>query len=229
MANWGITTAIKVDGTPTALASEPCTKVTANTVYQITNTAKRVLDPTFNVVVERDIDGVSGFDAVDPNEYALNWFFGKVTFNDEQNPAAVIRIQSGQYIPTLAAAECIEVSCAFERAKLDKTVFHPTDKHRKYMLGKSDMTGKVNGLDTTLTDLDSGGGTVILFERWKAGDRTLLEVTWPDGLILRAWVVLDAEQVQAAEDGLVTSEVNFTCTGFTTDDGQRISYGWSDL
>jgi hypothetical protein len=79
-------TTVKIGGTPTSFSNEACTKVTANTVYQITDATKRVLDPNTALTVEVDADGGwrRGVRDRSASTYTVDYMFGKVTFTADQ-------------------------------------------------------------------------------------------------------------------------------------------------
>lgn len=107
---------VKIGGTPTAFTDEAVTATTANKVYQITNTAKRIWSPTATITVK---DGGVAVDA-DADPYVINRLTGKVTFT--ATTARVITI-SGTYMPMSTIAKSHSVTYEKGNEVLDDTTF----------------------------------------------------------------------------------------------------------
>lgn len=93
----GYVATLKMTGTSTSMTSEACALVSGKT-YQITNTAKRVIDPAVAVVVR---DGVTDVTA---NVISIDYLFGKVTFSAGYTVVGAITIFSGNYLPLATVA-----------------------------------------------------------------------------------------------------------------------------
>src|SRR3954452_186344 len=89
---------IKVSGVGVAFVGEATTKVTANTVYQITNATKRGWDRAAAITVKKD--GVAQAAAL----YTLNRLTDTVTFLADIGGAPVVTLD-GTYLPLSNAAE----------------------------------------------------------------------------------------------------------------------------
>jgi hypothetical protein len=202
----GWPTVIKVGGTSSALANEATTKRVANTVYQITNASRRVLDP--QVAVSVDVDGI-----VSPaSAYTIDYMFGKVTFAAEQTAGAVVRVVSGAYMSPLTLAEAKECTISLARDIQESTVF----------------TG--DGYKTRLTTLKSASGSLAVmsvlhvtpantgqpdsFIDWlNLGAAFLMEVNFGGtGNIFRAWVLLEKADEKIPVDGLYEGSVGWQST-----------------
>lgn len=106
MAIHGRKALVKVSGAGVAFLDEATTKVTANTVYQITDAAKRVWDRSATITVEVDADGAGagGFVVAAASTYTVNRLTGTITFNADQGVDAIVRVD-GTYLPLSTAAE----------------------------------------------------------------------------------------------------------------------------
>lgn len=80
-------------GTPTTFSAEATTNTSGKT-YQITNAAKRVLDPATAVVVKDNGVAVPAADIA-----SLNYLNGSVTFTSGYTPTTPITFDSGKYVP----------------------------------------------------------------------------------------------------------------------------------
>jgi len=91
-------------GVPTTLTDEATTQVGTSKTYQITNAAKRVLDPATAIVVKENGAASSAANIVN-----VNALTGEVTFIAAHSPAAPVTL-SGKYVPVAAVASVAEVS-----------------------------------------------------------------------------------------------------------------------
>lgn len=219
-------TTLKLGGTPTAFSNEATTKVTANTVYQVTDAAKRILDYATNVVVEVDPDGVSGYSPADPADYVVDFMFGKVTFAADQGASALVRV-SGAYIPPLDIAGAKACSVRDEGALADTSKFG--DSWRTRMQTLQDVSGTVTSIEPLPVDHDPGAGTKRLLALMRAGTPMLLEYR-PGGVgdYFRAWVLLESADAKSGGlDGLLEGEVAWkgTVPGSTNQTEGALS-GW---
>lgn len=197
----GSATTVKVSGTAVATTGEAVTDL-GDDVYQVTNTAKRIIDPDTAVVV---YDGVTELDEAD---YEVDYLFGKVTLADA--PAGVVTADFS-YLPMLEWAEAKGADWTRSRTLLDVTVFHATHKHRKRIAGLKDLKGSIRSLASLVEDLDSGVEDEQSLQGFHAaGTPKLLEVR-PGGTgdFFRAWILLSSAAESAVNDGLVEASVEF--------------------
>ncbi len=210
MATAGFNTTLKVGGTSTAFTGEATTNTTGN-IYQITNTAKRVLDPTVAIVV---YDGVT---PVVPT--AIDYLFGKVTL--PAPPAGLVTID-GSYIPLLSVVQGKMASVDTTIDALDASVFGSRD--RVFVAGLRTATAEIETLDTLATDLDSGGGTWT----WNGkanGTAILVQVDWEGtgANLTRFWSFLTATSVQSAVDQLVAGNLSLQSAPIRAVDGSLVT------
>lgn len=91
-----------VSGTGTTMTGEAVTSLGSG-VYQITNTAKRAIDPNSTLTV---LDGVS---TVPPANYQVGWASGKITLTNGYTLGGTMTV-TGKYLTLSAAAQGTEWS-----------------------------------------------------------------------------------------------------------------------
>jgi hypothetical protein len=203
-------TTLKMGGTSTAFTQEATTKLTANTVYQITDSTKRIWDPAvaLNVEVDPDGGGASPFATVNPSLYTVDYMFGTVTFASDQGASAVCRV-SGNFIPTVAIIEAKETSLDDMNDLLETTVFGTSWKTR--IQGMSDASGEFMTLAKLKTDNDPGAGVKILRDLLRAGTPVLLEYKPGGGTdIWRGWIYEQSGTEKKTDKALLEGSVKFT-------------------
>lgn len=210
MATSSNSTTVKAGGTATAFTNEATTKLTANTVYQITDATKRVLDPDTAIVVEVDPDGggASPYAPVAVSTYTVDYMFGKITFTADQGASATVRIASGKYIPPLSVLSGTDFELDDGCSLIESTVFGGTYKSR--IKGLDDVSGSFTTLELLTTDLDPGAGTTKLRTAMRAGTKLLLEYQ-PGGAATywRAWVLLSDGSEKASLDARLEGTLKF--------------------
>jgi hypothetical protein len=195
----GYDTTLKVGGSSTTLTNAACTKITANTVYRITNASQRVLDPDVAVVVESDplANGTWGVIAA-----TVDYFTGTVTVA-AQLVTALVRV-SGAYIPlyTIAFARSSDFNLTVD--ELDVTVYG--DEWREFIMGmvRGELSFEV--VSDAEDDLDGGGRTLQAIMDTR--DTTFIEFQpGGQGRYFRFWAFLRSVARQAPVDGLLTSSL----------------------
>lgn len=218
MASAGFLCTLKQTGAAVSMTGEATTNTTGNT-YQITNTAKRIIDPDTAVTV---YDGVT---PIADTSVTVDYLFGKVTLSSPPGGAVTI---DASYLPTFSVAEPRSFELSFERDLLDSTVMDSSTSVRSRIAGLKDMNGSIGSLDNLLTDIDSGGGTVKPQSDWAAGTRRVLEVTFPSGEIFRGFVRFESPKQAARFDGLLESTLSFKASAATgMDQTEGSSFGFS--
>jgi hypothetical protein len=147
MARASYLNVIKTAGTSTALANEAMSKVTANTVYQITDATKRVLDRSVVPVVEVDADGAGAGDwaVADAATYTVDYLFGKVTFLADQGADALVRLASGSYLPMVERTGFNSYQLTLGGDVQDKSTFENNDGEKRRGYGLHDVTAQLSG------------------------------------------------------------------------------------
>lgn len=218
MASAAFTCAIKQTGTAVAMTGEATTNTTGNT-YQVTNTAKRILDPSTAITV---YDGVT---PIADTSVTVDYLFGKVTLSSPPGGAVTI---DGAYLPSYSVAEAKAFELSFSKDVFESTVMAATTTSKTRTAGLKDVSGSITQLDNLLTDLDSGGTTIVPFTDFTAGTTRVLEVTFPSGTIFRAFVTFSGVAEKTSVDALLESTLSFEGNAVTgTDQTEGSSFGFS--
>lgn len=214
MASAGYAAAVKVSGTSTSFTGEATTGL-GDDVYQITDETKRVLDPTVAVVVKDD--GV----AIPAADVTVDHLFGRVTL---ANPPSGVVTVDGSYLPMLTVATAREASVSCSREIHDNTRFGAPGAARTKQYGLKDFSGSIGVLEDTLTDHDSGAGTLTLEGVLTSGAAKLIEFRpAATGAFFRGWAVFESEDVALAVDDLVNATINFTGAAQS-----GVAFGWGE-
>lgn len=210
-------TTVKIPGTSTAVVDEACTANTT-TEFQITNTAKRVLDPTVAVTVKAN--GVTQA----ASAYTLDPLFGKVTFGSP--PTAPVTI-SANYLPMLTVAEAKEVSVSVSADMGDATTFDSSGSKQRLATLK-DFSGSLGVLSSLFADHDPGAGTQQFTALFDGATPVLIEVRpGGSGNYFRGWAVLEKLEMKAAVAGLVEGTINFQgAARAIAGETEGVSFGW---
>jgi hypothetical protein len=221
---------VKITGTSTAFSNEACTDLGDDTNFQITDTAKRVWDPTVALVVEVDDGG--GYAVIPATDYTVDPLFGIVTFNTPLGAGDVVRVD-GSYLPLLTVASAKSATIACTRDMLDGTTFDSAGQREK-VPGLAMASGSLAGLWLATEDLDSGGGTRSLFAVLTEGTRVVLEINPAAVLAFRAFVHFPDLSESASADGLIEGTLAWESTADTaevigTPTNGNMSFAFSDM
>lgn len=166
VASWGSTLKV-AGGTSTVITNEACSLVVAGT-YQITNTARRILDPAVAIVVKDT--GVT----VAATFYTLDLLFGKVTFSG-YSPTGAVTI-TGAYFTVAAVAEVRSFAINMKADLADNTTFDSAGVRSKLPTLR-DFTCDFEYLSSPVTDLDAGTAGTQTLQSWReAGTAKLIEI-----------------------------------------------------
>jgi hypothetical protein len=201
---------VQLTGAAVAFVGEACTTVTANTIYQITNAAKRVWDRALPITVKKD--GVTQAAAL----YILDRLNGKVTFLADIGGGHVITLD-GSYLPLSTAAEAKTYGYAITADQLDSTSYD-----------SANASGGFKRKDLALLDASGTLGRWRSVDRYFEnaliqGDPVVIEL-WADrgtAFDLRVWANLNRQQIQSACAGLIDETVEWK--GDPDVDGRVIS------
>jgi len=213
----GFLAVIKTSGTSTAMVAEATTDVGgAHTTYQITDTAKRVLDPATAVVVDKD--GVPAAAA----DYTLDYFTGTVTFAVALGAGVVVTFDAS-YLPLLEVATARDVSLSLARERLDKTAYQ-TSQYRQFTLGVGTCEGSLELLEFGEVDHDPGAGVVKFTTLIDGTTPVLLEIApATTGNRLRCWALLTAAGRKSPHDDLTSLSLSFAAAG----NAPAAPYSWA--
>lgn len=194
---------VKVSGAATAFTAEAFTSLGDNKTYQITNTAKRVWDPTITIVIK-----VGGSPTVE--SYTINRLTGTVTFATVDAGRGAVTAD-GSYLPMSMALEAKEFYYTIT-AKNDPDNSFGDDYVTRVQTTK-DITGTLGRwrIDQYFRDALIAGSTIaIQFFADSSGAADLV-----------CWALLKMTGVQAAQNGLQEEPIAFD--GVTDADGRAIS------
>lgn len=185
-------------GTSTAMVDEACTEV-SGTDFQVTDSARRVLDPDPSVGVVVKVNGAT----VSPDTYEVNYYFGIITFDTSQTGSAVT--VTANYIPRHMLALAHAVDPQFSHGEAETVCFGNAGTSRIVTI--SDLEASISTYDAGLTVLD--GGTLTLTAALFGQSPKLFEYDPgdPSGEVYRAWVRLFEQSHSSPVDGAVDHEI----------------------
>lgn len=193
----GWTTVIKFTGSSTAMTTEACTAL-STTVHQITDTAKRVLDPDVAVVVWDD--------GAPEAPSSIDHLFGVVTLGSAA--AGAVTINSASYLPLVSLAVASEVSINFSQDMLDATKLASGRSQAQRQVGLKSCSGSIGAIESLETVVD--GGTLSTLDLLLNGTPYLLEIIPANGAVAyRAWVIFNDGGLEQPRDDLARATLNF--------------------
>lgn len=213
------TSVLKTTGTPVAMTGEATTSISSS-VYQITDTSRRIISPASALQVYDNAVPVLDTDVT------IDYLFGKITKNSGSFTGPVTI--DGVYIPSFAFAEvrAFEINCTNNLQ--ETTVMAAATAERSRIAALKDCSGSMTGLDPLTTDLNPGPGTVKPREDWAGGGTTVFEVTFPGGVIFRSFVKFKDIADSANFDGLYESVLSWEANALTgVDQTEGSSFGFS--
>jgi len=186
----GLNTVIKISGAATSMTAE-ATTTSDNQVYQITSTAKQVLDRDTAPTVYDD-----GVETVE--SYTVNYLNGKITFATVDAGRGPITV-TGKYLPMSTAAYAHSMSVSKAVDLHETTAFGATHKNR--LAGLKSASGTINQFDvadTTYSDALTAGNPIVIEIRSES-------TAEPD----RYWALLESDEVAAAIGGVQDETVSW--------------------
>lgn len=215
----GYLVTVKAGGPSTAASQMATTKIVANTVYQITDAARRILDPNVAVVVEVDADGAGagGFATAAADTYTVDYMVGKITFNADQGVDAVV-VVTANYLSPVAIGEAKSAEITLEQQVEDASTFpESADGYRRKKTTLKSCSGSITSLKVLQTDHDGGAGTTKFTDAFINGTSLLIEVGFPgasaeDDRFFRAWALLETLAENFTPEGLYEGSVNWVST-----------------
>jgi hypothetical protein len=183
-------------GTTTATAGEVCSVVagTGGLIYQITDSARRIIDPNVGpTVYDNAVDVTSAV--------ALNYLFGRITFGGA--PTTPVRIDCN-FLPRHEITKTREFSISMSADVPDTTALD-TAGFREKVHGLLDASGSLTVLDVGLTDFGGDSLAVWLL----AQDSKVLEFNLVDEIV-RTWAVIESVEPSGSVDGVVELSVGWS-------------------
>ena len=220
MANAAYTCVLAVANNESAPSTGAATTMLAANEYQISIALRRIISPDTAIVVYDN--AVAQADA----DVTINYLFGKIK-KVSGNFTGPVTIDYA-YMPVVNFAEVRSFEINMSREVHDSTVMASATAVRAKTPGLKDASGTIGSLEPLTTDLSGGGVTISVFADWNAGTKRVLEVTFPSGLIWRAFVKFKDIPENASFDQLLESTINWeldACDG--TDQTEGSSFGFS--
>lgn len=202
MAYAGYGSTLKASGTAVPVTGEACSVVTTGSVYQVTATARRIIDPAAAVVVKDNGTTIAS------TLWSLNYLFGIITFSGYTATGPVTVDMS--YLPTSAVAEVRSSSVDAKANVLGASSYDSAGWAQK-VLGTRSASGSFEFLSLMTADIDPvASGVQSLYGLHGAGTPKLLELTWGAGaLIWRGWVLLSGLSQKSDADGLLVTTASY--------------------
>lgn len=187
----GKDTVIKISGAATTMTAE-ATTTADDTVYQITNAVKHVLDrDTPPTVLDNG--------AATAEAYTVNYLNGKITFATADAGRGPITV-TGMYLPMSVAAYAHSMSRGEAVTLFDATVFGATNIKRKTGLKSASGTlAQFDVVDNTYVDALAAGNPIVIEDRSTS-------ISEPN----RAWALLNSTQLTAAINGMQDMTIAWT-------------------
>lgn len=168
--------------------------------YTIDDEDKLIWDRTAEITVYED-----GVETTE--DYEINRLTGTITF-DTVNATRGDITADGDYLPLQTVAEAYEYNYTLEGANSDSTSFGSDFINREQTL--LDISGDISRwyeLDDYFTDiLLSGDPFIVEFYSFYEENNGGVE---PD---IRAWIILNSDEISAVVDGLIEESVSFEGT-----------------
>ena len=188
---------VKISGDPLALVDEACTDLGEHQVYQITNSAKRVLSPTAAITVNED--GVATVES-----YTINRLLGTISFATVDAARGAITI-SGSYLPLSTAARARSYSWQISATNADDTDFDSafTEGMVRRQQSITDISGNVGrkwSIDTYFVDALMAGAPVVI-EIFADRTTNVAEII--------CWALLNKQDFSAAMESIEDATVAF--------------------
>lgn len=203
---------LKAGTTAVAVTNEATTVLSAGTKFQITNAARRVIDPTVAVTVEIDADGpgAGGYAVAPAANYVIDYLFGTITFASSQGASATCRV-SFSYVPLISASLVREASVTVAWDMAELLVLGSSYKARVPTL--RDANGDLLLAEVPTTDLDPGAPTIKLVDFVTSGAPLLLELGRGTE-VFRAWVKLQEGSHKFTPGSLYEHSVKWVAHAF---------------
>jgi hypothetical protein len=206
MSTAGYKASVFLAGTPAAVVAAACTGLTS-TVFQITNEARRVIDPDATILVYAN--GVLQA----ASAYTLNYLFGKITF--AVAPTAPVTI-SYSYVPLSEACSIRGFEIRHERVVLDVTTFCTAEADGGLRRKKMGLAERSVSLDSVDTSGDTSRGNWIA-ELDQTDDVPVVVAIKPDRNHVREFRYrgfVSGIDDMAEVEGLATSSINYTASDY---------------
>lgn len=213
-ATAGYLATISVTGTATTMTGEAMADISggANTAFQITNTAKRIVDPATAIVIT-DLNTGAPW----AGTFTINYLTGTVTLSGAAVGGITI---TGKYLPVRQITQAYELSVSLSRNLADSSLLGTEHTQRTTTLG--DVSGSVTCYDTGLEQYTD----VTLASVLQSGVSKVMEINWNGGTnYLRFFAKFESVEASASVDGVQTATASFSMDGQTAlTTGQEVDF-----
>jgi len=194
---------LKETGTAVPVTGEACSFVSGsdpNKVYQVTNTARHIWDPTVAVTVKDNGSTVSAA------LYSYDYLSGTISFSGHTVTGAVT--VDGSYLPVIAVAQVRKASLKLNRNQLDCSNFDDQTGWHAYTQGVAagSIDCEMLSMPSAQFDVDAGGQFTYL----NTGRRKVLELgDTSNTKKWRLWMLESDLQQDIDVQGLVTATMTW--------------------
>lgn len=193
---------LSITGTTTATTGEACTHGSGN-LYQITNAAKRVLDPSVARVWKDTGSPISAGSIV-----SEDLLFGTVTLTAPAGGAVTL---DASYLPRIVVATVKDVKLSVKLDTKDITPINGTGDH-VLMATTRDATMTAGLYDDLRTDLDSGSGGEQSFATLLSARTPKLfelDMTGAGTWVFRGWMMSDGIGDSSSASDVVMGDITW--------------------
>ena len=213
-ATAGYLAAISITGTATTMTGEAMADISggANTSFQITDTAKRVVDPATAIVIN-DLNTGGAW----AGTFTINYLTGTVTLSGAAVGGITI---TGKFLPVRQIAQAYELDVSLTRNLVETSLLGTEHTQRTSTLG--DISGSVTCYDTGLEQYTD----VSLASVLQSGVSKVMEINWNGGTnYLKFFAKLESVDASASVDGVQTATASFSMDGQTAlTTGQEVDF-----
>ena len=201
---------VKKAGTSTAMSGEAMSLVSGQ-VYEVTDSARRILDPEVAITVYDNAIAVAAADIEN-----IDYLFGRVTFDSGYSVTGPVTLDANFY-PTVNIAAAKEWSASHTRDIAETTTFGDNAKGKKALL--KDATGNISAFAEIDSEILAAFNSADnFFIEWDpAGDGTRVK---------RYWVLFEGLETTASTDALVEDGITWQANGFYSVDGYPVGFSF---
>lgn len=205
MAVAGYKAVIQVgNATTVSVTNEACTSLSAS-VYRVTSSSRRVLDPGQSVVVKDATVTVSS------SLYSVEYLTGKITFSG-YSPGGAITVDA-YYVPMVTVAECQSYEVSVESGLAEKTPYN-TDGVKTYMATLMSASVAMSGTLSPWTDY-TGEGVAGITAYMTSSTPRVWRLQFYDGvnyLVANIWGFHEGYKQSAPVDGITKFDTTIQAT-----------------
>jgi len=201
---------ISITGASTTMTNEATTN-TSGFSYQITSTARRIVNPAVAIVIKHN-SGVTW-----PGNFTFDYLNGIVTLDGAPTGAVTI---DGAFLPSRQITQAYELDVSLSASLADSSLLGTAFTQRTRAL--SDITGSLSCYDSGLTTYTD----VELVDLLDNATTKVIDIAWNGGTnYLRFFAMFENVEPSAAVDGIQSLSASFSANGQTAlTTGQEVDY-----